>query len=452
VRVLWPSGVLQAELPDTKTARLDVKELDRKPSSCPYLYAWNGRRFEFITDFMGGGEMGYWEGPGEWNAPAPVEYVRLTDAQLQPRDGRYELRVTNELEEVLFADRLNLLAVDHPADVEVHPNEGLPPPPRPAHRLYAVKQPQLPASATDEHGHDVLDRVARVDRRYPDDFALLPVRGYAAEHQLTLDLADRGDVLLLTGWTDYAFSTDNVAAHQAGLEMRLPEIQVQDAAGSWHKAIDLGFPVGRPQTVVADLAGKWLSVSRKARIVTSMRIYWDQVRVGRSIETLRTDAVPLDLVRADLRERGFSAETSPDGREPLGYDYERVSLVSPWKQVPGRYTRPGDVRELLAKSDDLFVVSRPGDEIALVFDATRLPSLAAGWRRTFLLCADGFSKEMDLHSATPDAMGPLPFHGMSRYPYVAPEAYPWTAERLAVFERYNTRVVKSEVPLLVGSR
>jgi hypothetical protein len=50
---------------------------------------------------------------------------------------------------------------------------------------------------------------------------------------------------------------------------------------------------------------------------------------------------------------------------------------------------------------------------------------------------------MDLHSATPDVLGPLPFHGMSRYPYTAPEAYPMTAERAALIERYNTRVVRS---------
>jgi hypothetical protein len=148
---------------------------------------------------------------------------------------------------------------------------------------------------------------------------------------------------------------------------------------------------------------------------------------------------------ADLRDRGFSAEASPDGREPFGYDYARVSRVSSWKTFPGRYTRLGDVRELLVASDDVFVVSRPGDELALSFDAKDLPPLPAGWTRTFLLHADGFSKEMDINSATPDSLGPLPFHEMSRYPYAAPEAYPMTPEKLALLERYNTRVVTAPV-------
>ena len=109
---------------------LSVTELDRKPSSCPYLYAWNGERFEFITDFMGGGEMGYLEEPGRHNTPDPDEYVRIRGDQLKERNGRYELRVTNELEEALFADRFQLIAVAHPQDVEVYPNEGMTDPPR----------------------------------------------------------------------------------------------------------------------------------------------------------------------------------------------------------------------------------------------------------------------------------------------------------------------------------
>src|SRR6185503_16291459 len=114
-----------------------------------------------------------------------------------------------------------------------------------------------------------------------------------------------------------------------------------------------------------------------------------------------------------------------------------VSALSPWKAFPGRYTRTGDVRELLSAVDDVFVISRPGDEIALSFDAAALPALPAGWRRTYLLHSEGFSKEMDLHSATPDVLGPLPFHGMTRYPYAAPEKYPMTPELASIETPYN---------------
>jgi hypothetical protein len=217
---------------------------------------------------------------------------------------------------------------------------------------------------------------------------------------------------------------------------------VEDAGGRWQTAVDdIGIPVGRPQTIVVDLAGKWRGPSRRVRIVTNMRIYWDQVRVAESAPAPQTTA-RLDPMAATLSERGFSAETE------TGYDYARVSWSAPWKVMPGRYTRTGDVRELLVKTDDMFVVSKPGDDIAVSFDARALPPLPAGRRRTFLLHADGFSKEMDLHSASPDLVLPLPFHGMSRYPYAPPEAYPLTPERADYLARYNTRVVTRPLPPL----
>ena len=146
-------------------------------------------------------------------------------------------------------------------------------------------------------------------------------------------------------------------------------------------------------------------------------------------------------VVATLHWRGFSAESTPDGREPYGYDYARVSTISPWKLMTGRYTREGDVRPLLTRVDDLFVVSRPGDEIALSFDASALPALQPGTSRTFLLYVDGYSKEMDINSASPDSVEPLPFHGMSAYPYGPGEHYPRTTAHEQYRAEYNTRVV-----------
>jgi Tfp pilus assembly protein PilF len=522
VRVLWPAGIVQAETEIGKPANttdprqtvsfvtLSITELDRKPSSCPYLYAWNGDRFEFITDFMGGGEMGYLEEPGRHNTPDPVEYVRIRGDHLKERNGRYELRVTNELEEALFADRFQLIAVAHPQGVEVYPNEGMIDPPRPF-KLYATRGAHPPLSAVDDHGNDVLDRISLMDRRYPDDFRRDRIRGYADEHTLTMKLADtetgatgtagvrdsrRGSpagvlippasasstdatlnnsvpaggardarrprepvrasrrhpvnermVLLLTGWTDYAWSSDNVAAAQAGKSMMLPALQVKDDRGRWRTVIeDIGIPVGRPQTVTIDLTDKFLSSNREIRIVTNMRILWDQILVDTSGGESPFKMTRLDPTSANLRWRGFSREVTPDGREPFGYDYQQVSYTSPWKVMPGRYTREGDVRELLLKSDDMFVISRPGDEISLSFDAGKLPPLPAGWTRTFLLYSDGFSKEMDINSASPDQVSPLPFHGMTRYPYSEPEAYPMTAARRAYIDQYNTRLVTAEIP------
>jgi hypothetical protein len=455
VRVLWPAGILQAEtelgVARTGTA-VTVTELDRKPSSCPYLFTWNGSRFEFITDFLGGGEMGAWLAPRTWNQPDPDEYVRIRADQLQPRDGRYELRITNELEEALFLDRAQLVVVSHPQGVEVYPNEGMVSAPGPF-QLFTSRNAQAPLSATDSRGRDVLDRVRSVDRQYADAVPLEPIRGYAAPHSLTLTLPPAGAggqrLLLLTGWTDYAFSGDNVAAHQAGLRLLPPSLEVKQPDGTWRTAIaEVGIPVGRPQTIVVDLRGRVPASASDVRITTSMRVYWDQVLVDTSNASAPYSVTRLEPLSAALRWRGFSTEAPLDGREPYTYDYTRVSFESPWKLMPGRYTREGDVRDLLLGTDDLFVVSRTGDEIELAFDAAGLPPLPDGWTRTFLLYAGGFSKEMNLHSASPDTLLPLPFHGMTAYPYSAPDAYPSTPAHRDYLERYNTRVVPRAIPPL----
>jgi tetratricopeptide (TPR) repeat protein len=453
VRVIWVSGIVQTETDfekakteATRTA-MSLLELDRKPSSCPYLYAWDGERFAFVTDFLGAGEMGYWEAPGVRNRPDPVEYVRLAPGQLRPHAGRYELRVTNELEEVLYLDRVRLLAVEHPRGVEVYPDEGMTEPPK-KFRLFAVRDPRVPR-VTDASGRDATEAARAVDRRFVEGFPLLRIRGYAEEHALTLDLAGvvpSHPVLLLTGWTDYAFSSDNVAASQGGLALKPPRLEVETAPGRWKVAVeDIGIPVGRPQTLVVDLAPLALRPGARLRLVTNMRIYWDRIAVADAVEDLPLAPVSLDPAVATLRERGFSREILVDGKGPLTFDYATVGTL-PWKMMPGRYTREGDVRTLLAAADDLFVVSRPGDEVALSFPA--LPPVAPGRERTFLVVGDGFSKEMDINSASPDVVEPLPFHGMPRYPYSPAEAPARLSRRAAAQARYDTRVVARPLPSL----
>lgn len=450
VRVLWPSGVLQAEAPGPSDTRLSLLELDRAPSSCPFLFSWNGNRFEFVTDFLGAGEMGYWEAPGHRSRPDPEEYVRLTDAQLQARSGRFELRVANELEEVLYADAFSLFAIDHDDTEEVYPDEGMRATARPF-TWVRVKHRRGLLSAVDEHGHDVGDRLEKIDGRSPDDFERHRIRGYAREHVLTVELpaVERkpagSRALLLTGWTDYAFSSDNVAAHQAGLRLTPPVLQAPDGNGGWRTVItDVGVPVGRPQTLVVDLTPV---ASQRVRLVTNMQIYWDRIAVADVL--VATDALRVvPMVEANLRWRGFSAAGGQGRATPLFYDYDRVNREIPWKLMPGRYTRLGDAVPLVRHVDDRLAVAMPGDELALVFDATALPPVPAGRRRTFLLKSTGYSKEMDLHSASPDEVGPLPYRSMSAYPYSWPERYPHADD----LDRYHTRrVVRSLATLIPGA-
>src|SRR5256884_7435632 len=71
---------------------------------------------------------------------ASQEYLRVPGGLLRARDGRYQLRLTEELWETGYLDEARLLAVDHPESVQVYVNErfvpagGAPPPPFPGPR------------------------------------------------------------------------------------------------------------------------------------------------------------------------------------------------------------------------------------------------------------------------------------------------------------------------------
>src|SRR5262245_59975356 len=227
LRLLWPSGVLQSELSVKTSATNPFEELDRKGTSCPILYAWDGSRYEFVTDFLGGCAIGAREPGDTWSYPDTDEYVRVTGDQLKERDGVYSILMNDQLEEVIYFDAVKLLAVDHPAGVEIYPNERLMPgPPYPEFKVYATQNARPPVKAFDDKGADILPLIKDIDRRYPEDFENLKFKGYAKEHTITLDLGDirRRDhvLLLLTAWIDYADSTSNMAAPQGGATVPPP--------------------------------------------------------------------------------------------------------------------------------------------------------------------------------------------------------------------------------------
>jgi tetratricopeptide (TPR) repeat protein len=447
LQLLWPAGILQSELAVKASTRNDIEELDRKGTSCPILYAWDGGRYQFVTDFLGGSAIGMREPGNVWSTPDTNEYIRVTEEQLKARDGRYSILMNNQLEEVIYFDAVKLLAVDHPADVEIYPNERLMPgPPYPAFKIYSTRDVRPPRKAVDDRGRDILALISSIDRRYPDDFENLSFKGYAKEHTVTLDLGETKDakqtLLLMTAWIDYADSTSNLAASQAGVGLTPPYLQVKNERGEWQTVIpQMGFPAGLPKTMTVDLTGKFLCRDRQVRIVTSMRIYWDQILVDASDGAAPVKVATLDPLSADLRWRGFPREYSPDGRKPLIYDYSLIEPTAPWKAHLGNYTRFGDVRELLLAPDDRYVITRSGDEIQLDFDARRTPALPKGWKRTFLVYADGFGKDMDLNSARPETIGELPYHGMKSYPYSAGDRYPTSKQHTDYLLQYNTRTI-----------
>lgn len=429
LRILWPTGVLQDEIDLPKGPVIAMKEADRRGSSCPVLFAWNGHAYKLVTDVIGAAVVGHWFTPTRRNIPNPGEWIKVAGSAIEPVDGKLSLRFIEPMEEVNYIDQLRLVAVDHPANVAVNPDERfLDDPPFASGRVVASQGARLPLGAWDGTGRDVLDTVSRADHEFASGFTPTPYDGFADTHTLTLDLgfmdAAQPLRLLMTGYVNYFSATSLYAAWQAGIKPISPYVEVERADGSWQRIPgDAGFPAGLERTIVVDLTGKLPAGTRRIRLVTNLEIYWDQVLVDNHGEA-ESRAAEVPLVSATERFRGYP--TQLEGKSPgdLDYDYNRVSLTGPFQHQRGSYTRYGDVTALVSGIDDRYAIFGSGEEIATAFDARALPPLPAGWQRDYFFYANGYVKDMDWWDASPYTVSQLPFHGMSRYPYPASESFP----------------------------
>jgi tetratricopeptide (TPR) repeat protein len=448
LRILWPTGVLQDEIDLPKLADgravIAMKEADRRGSSCPVLFAWDGHKYRLVTDVIGAGVVGHWFTPERRNIPNPGEWIKVDGAQVEPVSGKISMRFMEPMEEVNYIDQLRLVAVDHPGNVEVNPDERfLDDPPFASGRVVASAGARLPVGAWDGQGRDVLDAVSRRDHKFASGFTPAPYDGFANLHPLTLDLgpldAHSPLKLLMTGYVNYFSATSLYAAWQAGVKPISPYVEAQMPEGTWKRiADDVGFPAGLERTIVVDLTGKLPAGARRIRLVTNLEIYWDQVLVDNNAAAeARTTEVP--LATATLHFRGYPKQIDLKSDGDLDYDYDRISLTGPFQHQRGNYTRFGDVTALVKGIDDRYAIFGSGEEIAAEFDVSTLPALPASWKRDYFFYANGYVKDMDWWDASPFTVAQLPFHKMSTYPYPANEKFPDDAGALDYQLNWNDR-------------
>ena len=452
VRATWPTAIVENELNVATSTAIRFRESERLASSCPLLYAWNGKQFEFVTDILGVGPLGELAPDGTRVKPYPREFVRLPDT-LRQRDGTYEFQMTDELREVDYFDRLRLVAVDHPPGEKIYANEIYSSTPS-APELYAVRDERLPLSAVDDHGHNVLPLISKIDHRYPHGFERLRIPGMARLHSLTLNLgslpqASRAS-LWLTGWVFWTDSNGSRALmHDPGLPMISPYLQVRNAQGKWVTVIpDMGLPSGTNRTIRVDLAGKFLSSDHHVRIVTNLCVYWDRI-----FFTTHDRAIPPGVEvppeSADLHYRGFSVPASdPSHVRPDQYEYTALMKGAPWNPLRGLYTRYGNVEGLLRRQDSRLVVMSTGDEMTVRFSAANLPPLRPGWVRSFFLDAAGYAKDGEPNTAYSATVAPLPFHSMSNYPPGPEDRAPENPAYREYLRKYQTRPSYQLIPPL----
>jgi Flp pilus assembly protein TadD len=452
VRLLWPTGVPQDEINLTAKKVQSIAELDRRGSSCPVLFSWNGREYEFIADMIGPGVVGHWVAPGERDVPDSDEYLKVPASSAKPRNGLLSFRFLEPMEETVYLDQVRLVAIDHPEVYEVFPNERfVSAPPFPEFRVIASRDAHAPAGAWDDLGNNVLPLISKRDRKYVTSFEGLPFAGFAKLHWIELDLgawdAQKPLLLIIDGYTDYFTATSMYAADQAGIKVIPPYVEALDAQGKWVRVVeDMGFPAGLERTMVADLTGKLPAGTRRIRIVNNLKIYWDAIRIDQTpdLQDLRVTQVP--LAKAALDFVGYPREIRLHPASDTTYLYSQRSMSGPYAHAAGNYTRYGDVYDLLRASDDRFVVFGSGEGLKLDFDPKQLPALPAGWIRDYFFYADGFEKDLDFYAAHAFTVEPLPRHSLLPYPYPEGKDYPSDAEHLDYQLEYNTRPRSERMP------
>ncbi|MCO6455327.1 MAG: VCBS repeat-containing protein [Pirellulaceae bacterium] len=446
-RIVWPNGTVQAEF--ELQARQSIAAQQRLKGSCPWVFTFDGQKFQFVKDFIWRSPLGLRINAQTTAGVTQTEdWIKLAAEQMVPRGDRHPIRITAELWETHFFDHVALLAVDHPADVEVLIDERFVPNQPPAQQVILATAPRPLENPTDPTGKPLNDLLREADGTYADTFHLGAYQGVAQPHWVEFDvpseiLPDEAWLIVGQGWVYPTDSSINVALGQ-GQQARPYGLllEQQDPRGQWQVVLDnLGFPAGKNKGVVIRVPVDALQPEGRCRLRTNLEVYWDQLGWARELPAVEPRIARLPLAVAELRERGYSRLFPTDRRRPDTPHYEVESREPRWLDLEGYYTRFGDVSELLAATDDRYVIMNAGDELALEF--TVLPPVESGWRRDFVLIGDGWVKDGDFNTAFSRTVQPLPAHDDPDYAGPAgPLAEdPVYRRHAADWQQYHTRYV-----------
>lgn len=415
----WPDGVFQTELALEPGKLHRLLETQRQLSSCPLIFAWDGGRFAFVSDFLGVGGLGYLVAPGEYASPRPWENFLFPQGALREKDGRFAIKIGEPMEEAAYIDSVRLVAHDLPAGWNMALDErmqiGLP---RVTGKAFYFRREALPVRVSNDRGEDVTAELREVDKRAadPGPHDRRFIGRLARDHVLTLDFdssldAAPGQALLVAdGWIEYPYSQTMFAAWQAKADYRAPTLEAKGADGRWRVVLkEFGYPAGMPRRIAVPLPALPQG-TRALRLTTNQEIYWDRLAVAWAESApIAIHAAPLAI--AEVRRAGFPRRTTGPQQQP-DYDYAHRDPLWDTRTQPGFYTAIGPAAALVREQDDALAIIGPGDELHLEFGA--LPAPAPGHTRRFVLETHGWAKDMDLYTRDGESVGPLPVTGRDR--------------------------------------
>ena len=426
----WSDGVSQSELDLAAGEVHIVEETQRQLASCPVLFAWDGQRFRFVGDVLGGAALGYLSAPGSYAPPRPLERFLLDEAMLKARAGHYRLKLAEPMEETAYLDSASLTVYDLPPGWDMVLDERLAVGGAPATGApIFFREQHTPAKVVTATGDDVTVLATTKDHRAPPpgDLDRRFVGLLAKDQVLTLEfdapLPVEDAVLVADGWIGYPYSQTVFAAWQAGLRYRPATLEARAGDGVWQPlAEEFGYPAGMPRSMALPLP--LLPAGTQAlRLTSNIEIYWDRLRVVRAEPLANATRQTLAPATARIARTGFAKRSTGPQRQPH-YDYHDRATYWDAKAARGFYTALGDAVELVAERDDALAIFGSGEEIHLEFAAA--PAPPAGHRRYYAIEFHGWAKDMDLYTRHGDTVAPLPGNAAAD-------------RRKALHRRYNVR-------------
>ncbi|MCX6811576.1 MAG: hypothetical protein NT039_02705 [Candidatus Berkelbacteria bacterium] len=115
--------------------------------SCPYIYSYDGQNYTLEDEAYSFAILKPWQ----------YESFSLLE-NLKPVNGKYRLKLTEELSEVSKTNRLKLWVVDHPQGSEILPDF--------AGNLYTISAPISPNKAVDFKGKDQSQKISKKDDQF----------------------------------------------------------------------------------------------------------------------------------------------------------------------------------------------------------------------------------------------------------------------------------------------
>ena len=403
-------------------------------ASCPSLSIWNGTNYVYRTEVSAGtGYLPYFEyfrenGARVFGYSDPWDYIKLDSSQIQPRNGYYDMTLTQYWDEIFYIDAAKLIVVDHSPDVDVYSTswtrkynlEG-------QGTIYTVSKNSLTPISAVYGGENVLPQISTLDGIYTTRPSDWEYQYHWDTLELNLgDLSNAKEIKLIVAgivnWPPSEVTAEWVAKFvtQPGVPpFPVQYMEVKDANGRWVRVPDdRQFPMldVTPETFVVNLTGLFPTNDYSLRINMFFDARFDYI----GMDTTPQQDVKIQEINP------FSAT--------LTQIFERNSTST------GNFTRYGDVTALMCGADDEFVIGRQGDQVSLKFLTTEIGPVPEGMERDYFVFASVWFKVPGLPYLA-FTVEPLPFHAMSAFPYSPTESYPYDAAHLSYLLEYNTRVI-----------